>query len=60
METAVDVERRFQWLLTMARNPGSKEHAWWRAKQLQATGEPEYAQFPERLAREMKQEPARE
>lgn len=53
------IEEQFQWLLTMARNPGFKDHAWRRAKEL-AASHPMYADFPERLKEAMRpSEPSR-
>lgn len=46
------VEEQFSWLLTMARNPGFKAHAWHRANELAAL-DPMYADFPKRLTSAM-------
>jgi hypothetical protein len=46
------VEDQFQWLLTMARDPGFKGQAWHRAKEL-AASDPMYREFPDRLKQAM-------
>lgn len=47
------VEEQFSWLLTMARNPASKAHAWHRAKELAADESGLYAGFDLRLQEAM-------
>jgi hypothetical protein len=53
MDFAQHLEEQFQWLLTMARAPGFKEHAWRRAKDLAASNRM-YESFPQRLVDAMK------
>lgn len=52
MDIPSHIEEQFQWLLTMARTPGWKAHAWHRAQELAST-DAMYADFPQRLKAQM-------
>ena len=50
------IEEQFAWLLSMARNPATKAHAWHRAKELAADESGLYAGMDRRLAEAMQSE----
>ena len=50
------IEEQFAWLLTMARNPATKAHAWHRAKELAADESGLYAGIDLRLQAAMASE----
>lgn len=42
-------------LFVMAQNPGAKDHAWWRAKDLERAWPDVYSGLPQKLAEKMKE-----
>ena len=54
MEYAAHIEETFQHLLDMARNPGFKDHAWFRAKELAKECPELYGEMPRRLTEAMR------